>query len=460
MQTEIRKVSHDLSTQNKRSHKMGAGGVSYHERTSPYLALGVPTATQLVSQARLRWLGHLARMDNGRLPKQMLFAFFPGNVGTPTQPGRRTGKYLAFDIVNDLEKAGVKVCGWMTKARRNEGAEWRQVVFRAAPWFRPKQPKFGHPPPARDIEGCRPNKARSKKQAFQTSVVAAQTAFSQFEGESGFLRCEARLGGRENLICALREALKSELGEAWNRLPAQEAAEAVIHLPDWDDCLNLSVDLGLLVMSIDAAMKDQGEWPAQPPCVGLTHKKPGVTRHRLYFKQARPACYLPSQEVPTHGFSSGVKVTLNRGVRRLRQHEHGDFVCSICGRKYPTKRGLAGHVELTHTEGTFREAGFQCELCPRIFDRLSARTLHYTRDHVLGSRALSCPYCKAVFPGHPMMRLHIAESHQNETGFPMPCPLCVNAGAENPPNMVSAIAFKRHRAATHLRDVPIAVFES
>ena len=54
--------------------------------------LGVPPIMHLVSQSRLRWLGHLARMDNSRLPKQMLFAFLPGDVGIPTQAGRKSGK--------------------------------------------------------------------------------------------------------------------------------------------------------------------------------------------------------------------------------------------------------------------------------------------------------------------------------------------------------------------------------
>ena len=58
------------------------------------------------------------------------------------------------------------------------------------------------------------------------------------------------------------------------------------------------------------------------------------------------------------------------------------------------------------------------------------------------------------------MRLHIAESHQiDETGFPQDCPMCVAMDKPNPPRMVSALAFKRHRTEYHLRDVPIAVYE-
>ena len=43
---------------------------------------GIPTVKQQVTQARLRWLGHVARMPDHRLPKQMMFAFLPPSIGT------------------------------------------------------------------------------------------------------------------------------------------------------------------------------------------------------------------------------------------------------------------------------------------------------------------------------------------------------------------------------------------
>lgn len=53
--------------------------------------LGVPSVMDLVSQARLRWLGHVARMDSSRLPKRMMFAFLPASVGVARPVGRRPG---------------------------------------------------------------------------------------------------------------------------------------------------------------------------------------------------------------------------------------------------------------------------------------------------------------------------------------------------------------------------------
>ena len=112
--------------------------------------LGVPTIKQLITQSRLRWLGHLARMPPERLPKQMLFAFLPGHVGTPTQVGRRAGKWLSYEQVNDLDSVGVPVHAWMHVARKNEGSDWRELVYKAAPWFVPRIPTNRFPPPDRD----------------------------------------------------------------------------------------------------------------------------------------------------------------------------------------------------------------------------------------------------------------------------------------------------------------------
>ena len=101
--------------------------------------LGTPTIVQIISQARLRWLGHLARMTNTRLPKQMLVCFISGEVGVPAMVGRRSGKWVSYDYVNDLAQAGVPLHAWMTIARANAGSDWRKYVFKLAPWFAPKQ---------------------------------------------------------------------------------------------------------------------------------------------------------------------------------------------------------------------------------------------------------------------------------------------------------------------------------
>ena len=338
--------------------------------------LGVPTIRQMITQARLRWVGHMARMENHRLPKQMLFAFFPGDVGVPTAPGRRPGKWLAFDIVNDLEQSGVKVIGWMMEARKHGGSNWRQIVFRSAPWFIPLQPIFGQESPHRDYAACRPKPQRPKKARYGDLVISARRELSDYGGNSGFLKPEQKVGGRKNLLCVLQEALRDHCGEGWRELPAVDVPGVLCELPEWDSWLNLSLDVGLFCMGVDFVQRMGTEQEPDTWREGAGSGGSGLVRKRLTFKQPRPECYKhpnPQHQTPT----SGVRVTTRR---KPVYHAEGAFECNICGRKYTTKRGLAGHVELTHKEGTFREAGFQCGLCPRWFDRLSAIKCHYTRS--------------------------------------------------------------------------------
>ena len=131
--------------------------------------LGVPTVCDMIVQ----------RTDNARLPKQMLFAFFPGNVGA--QVGRRTGKWLAFDFVNDLEKAGIPISGWMQIARKNNGSEWRDKVFQIARSYTPKNPTSGQEPPDRKTEKARGASHRNVK---RTPVEHARNQQEWFDNET------------------------------------------------------------------------------------------------------------------------------------------------------------------------------------------------------------------------------------------------------------------------------------
>ncbi|XP_062574231.1 uncharacterized protein LOC134236070 [Saccostrea cucullata] len=51
---------------------------------------GLPSLFALLSQRRLRWLGHVSRMDNGRIPKDVLY----GELATGSRPtGRPVFRY-------------------------------------------------------------------------------------------------------------------------------------------------------------------------------------------------------------------------------------------------------------------------------------------------------------------------------------------------------------------------------
>ena len=77
------------------------------------------TAADKVKRRRLEWLGHLARMDDDRLSKSVLFSWLP-------QPRPRCGPRRRWrDVVRkDLKGIEVDEAVWYEEARKSR-AEWR-----------------------------------------------------------------------------------------------------------------------------------------------------------------------------------------------------------------------------------------------------------------------------------------------------------------------------------------------
>ena len=76
----------------------------------------------LLSQRRLRWLGHVSRMDDGRIPKDLLY----GELATGLRPtGRPT---LRFKDVckRDMKVGNINLAGW--KALAADRSHWRLAV--------------------------------------------------------------------------------------------------------------------------------------------------------------------------------------------------------------------------------------------------------------------------------------------------------------------------------------------
>ena len=83
---------------------------------------GVPSMFALLSQRRLRWLGHVSRMDDGRIPKDLLY----GELATGPRPtGRPT---LRFKDVckRDLKAGNINLAGW--EALAADQSHWRPAV--------------------------------------------------------------------------------------------------------------------------------------------------------------------------------------------------------------------------------------------------------------------------------------------------------------------------------------------
>ena len=75
--------------------------------------VGVPKVADQVRQVRLRWLGHVGRVPNLRLPKRVLFGVLPDGVGTPRRPGLQSGIRLRDAFAKDLEVSGIGRQGWL-----------------------------------------------------------------------------------------------------------------------------------------------------------------------------------------------------------------------------------------------------------------------------------------------------------------------------------------------------------
>ena len=100
-------------------------GITWEERITYANVLskaGVPSMFAILTQRQLRWLGHVCRMDGGRLPKDILY-------GELTTGMRQTGHpALRF---NDTCKRDMKACGLNpAKLEQNisDRAFWRSAV--------------------------------------------------------------------------------------------------------------------------------------------------------------------------------------------------------------------------------------------------------------------------------------------------------------------------------------------
>ena len=83
--------------------------------------LGQTTIQSMMRKRRLRWLGHVRRMDDERWPKQMMYAWIDG-VKRPKGKAKQRWR----DTVNkDLKELGLRD-DWYDRAAQRE--EWRKII--------------------------------------------------------------------------------------------------------------------------------------------------------------------------------------------------------------------------------------------------------------------------------------------------------------------------------------------
>ena len=368
-----------------------------------------------------------------------MFAFLPPSIGTVRQPGRREGKWLQMEYVSDLRSNGISLATWSHTARNS--LHWRQTVFQSAPFLHPHWPRRGREPPV-----SRPSRISSqkpKKLSFVERVDQCAAELLHLKEDNSWIRLETQLGGRTKVHENLTQCFTQKFGQEWYTHPEDEVAEYLLDVPPWvnaqetvEDCVIARLTIRSLVHKHVLGLTD-----VKQPAWRLLGKRPAEQLH-----QPPPERVVPPPAEPPR--VTGVRIT-KKFEHRFRVHETGNFPCTLCNRLFTTGTALATHVRSQHREGTFREHGFACPCCPRVFVIQSAHTWHTQNDHKAGSSALTCPHCQAVFPGKPILLLHMAQEHPlTSFHFPGPCPLCQQLGCEPVPHMKTELNFKRHRS-TH-----------
>ena len=396
--------------------------------------LGVPPVEALVRQSRLRWLGHVARMPNHRLPKKMLFAFLDPDEGIPRPPGHLHGKRLRDSYVQDLESIGMSKNSWLQVCSSSRGSEqWRLVTRQVALWYPPRCVQRGGSAPERKPEELPSNVFHGvykKRPTHQSRLDKAQQLIQTvWIPQSAFLQFEAEVGGRQ----------------AWCQKLASRVLELACEANDFEGLLALILEDYPTIVEIDdfvlfqallfTVCRQASQPPPIPPRTGLTPK-------RLPRKSAQPAWYqvmadrtsLSKQELIDKPVRVRSAYWNLKGKSRTRDVEGAEFVCDVpgCGKAYPTKQGLSQHKSISHPEGTFREAGFDCPHCPRSFARETALKRHLSYEHGSCPHPFTCPWCHGVWPGKPGLRAHMAVEHAiPDSEFPMTCPHCVDTDKEH-----------------------------
>ena len=82
----------------------------------------IPSMYSLMSQRRLRWLGHTHRMDDGRLPKDIMY----GQLENGTRKRGRPRLRFKDACKRDMKSCGIDHDSWETEATDRDS--WRQTV--------------------------------------------------------------------------------------------------------------------------------------------------------------------------------------------------------------------------------------------------------------------------------------------------------------------------------------------
>ncbi|KAL4714337.1 hypothetical protein ACJJTC_009689 [Scirpophaga incertulas] len=84
-----------------------------------------------------------------------------------------------------------------------------------------------------------------------------------------------------------------------------------------------------------------------------------------------------------------------------------NYICENCGKAFASKARLRGHMR-THEVGYF-----PCRHCDAVFDRVTKRENHVSKEHKSGVR-YACKRCNINLPSFYARQKHLAEVHDEE----------------------------------------------
>lgn len=77
---------------------------------------------KFIKSGRIRWLGHVERMDEERIPKRIMLARMEGN----RRQGRPRNRWID-EVKKDLQQ--MRIRNWKSTAKDRD--EWRRIVLKA-----------------------------------------------------------------------------------------------------------------------------------------------------------------------------------------------------------------------------------------------------------------------------------------------------------------------------------------
>ena len=414
--------------------------------------LGVPSIMSLIHQARLRWMGHLARMPNDRLPKQALFSFLPQDVGVHRDPGLQGGKRLRDAFADSLKVAGIPLTGWTQLANEDGGVPWKRATRMIACWFRPFPPVPRSEVPVRDAELAAIHKApvptKAKGRVAELSRASAELA-RYAASHDGFLSWEQSLDPSTSPWLELDTVASSAFGPEWFSLPVSDVVDQVISLrPDWDKFFATGADLHLFRTLVFSSQQLAANRFAEP--LAVSPLPPASKRSRLVVKQARPPAFFRAVLPPDRAAAlTDRAVDKYWAARPAPEGGQGPHECPLpgCGRRFTTKTGLSWHIAKSHKQGAYRDRTWNCPHCPRTFELEDGLTKHLPLHQPGASRVICCD-CGACFPGKPSARTHVNHVHlASKVALPCYWPYCPPSEA---PWLTSPHMFSLHRLKAHV----------